>query len=143
MDTMLCNYETKRLNRVKLIASILFLCLNRRIFLETYNEIENASEEILKTSIEIYNIDLCEFFDDFLKNIDFAFQLKKMKLELEFVKKFFELDFFYGIPIGMKLKGNHIKRESYEEFLSLQTHSKNALAVVWLMMQESDQKMEN
>lgn len=144
MDTLICNFDYNELSRVKLIASVIFLCLNRKIFLDAYRGVvDNSSEEILKSSIEIYNVDLCDYFNKFLKNIDFALQLKNMEEELNFVKKFFMLEFFYGIPIGMKLKGNHVKRESYEEFLSLQTHSKNALGVVWLMMQESDKRKKN
>lgn len=138
MDTIICYHKHRGFNRVKLMACILFLSINRRLFLETFEG--EMTPETLKSSVEVYNLDLCDIFDEFLKNIDFALKLKNLENELKFVKEFFTLEFFYGIPIGMKLKGDHIKRESYEEFLSLQTHCKNSLGVVWFMMQRDEKK---
>lgn len=138
MDTIICNHAYREFDRVKLMACILFLCINRRLFLETFDG--ELTPETVKNSVEVYNLDLCDIFDEFLKNIDFALKLKNLEKELKFVKQYFALEFFYGIPIGMKLKGDHIQRESYEEFLSLQTHCKNSLGVVWLMMQSRERE---
>ena len=144
LDTIICHHYSLSLNPVKIVNSILLMCLNKSISEEDSPGLEEERQDtgsplglskgLDEDLLAVFNL----FVNQLFQNDGGYYELQMNTLELQFSSRFSDLAFYYGIPIGMRLKGQHVNHESFEDFLSLQTHVEGSLKLIWDVMRQSD-----